>query len=50
MPLARNKLSVVHVAKKQPALDDETYRALLSRIAGVRVGFNPAITILIGSE
>lgn len=29
-------LSKIHIAKKDLGLDDETYRALLSRVAGVR--------------
>ena len=30
------QLSKIHIAKKDLALDDETYRALLVRVAGVR--------------
>ncbi len=30
------QLSKIHIAKKDLGLDDETYRALLGRVAGVR--------------
>ena len=30
------QLSKIHIAKKDLGLDDETYRALLVRVAGVR--------------
>lgn len=34
-PLSRSKLALVHVARKRLALDDDTYRAILARAAGV---------------
>lgn len=35
MSLARSKLSLLHIAKRDLALSDDDYRAILSRIAGV---------------
>ncbi|MEQ8195017.1 MAG: DUF1018 domain-containing protein, partial [Rhodospirillales bacterium] len=35
MPLPRNKISLIHVAKSRLGLGDEDYRALLMRVAGV---------------
>lgn len=32
----RNTLATIHIAKKELAMDDETYRAMLQNIAGVR--------------
>lgn len=34
MPLARNKVAVIQVARQQLGLTDEDYRAMLSNIAG----------------
>lgn len=36
MALQRATLSKIHVAKQQLGLEDETYRALLARVSGVR--------------
>jgi phage gp16-like protein len=35
MTLPRSQIAVVHVAKKQLALDDDSYRAVLNRFGGV---------------
>lgn len=35
MALASNKLAVIHVAKARLGLDDDSYRLLLARVAGV---------------
>ena len=35
MPLPRKKLALIHVAKARLGLDDQDYRALLNRVAGV---------------
>ncbi len=35
MPLARNKIALVHFAKKQLDMDDDAYYAMLARVAGV---------------
>jgi phage gp16-like protein len=34
MPITRSQIAVVHVAKKQLALDDDSYRAQLQRFGG----------------
>lgn len=34
MPLSRNKLAVLHIARKKLSLDEATYRRLLVQIAG----------------
>lgn len=36
MSLAPKKIALVHVAKKKLGLDDDSYRAMLLRVAGVR--------------
>ncbi|MNZ89597.1 hypothetical protein D3C78_1085290 [compost metagenome] len=36
MSLRNASLSKIHIAKKDLGLDDDTYRALLARVAGVR--------------
>lgn len=36
MSIRNVQLSKIHIAKKDLGLDDETYRALLARVAGVR--------------
>ncbi|WP_448646771.1 gp16 family protein [Pseudomonas mohnii] len=36
MSIRNLQLSKIHIAKKDLGLDDETYRALLARVAGVR--------------
>ena len=35
MPIARKKLALVHLAKKEVGLDDDSYRDLLRQAAGV---------------
>jgi hypothetical protein len=35
MALSRSQIAVIHVAKKQLALDDDSYRAVLNRFGGV---------------
>jgi len=35
MPLPRSKIAVLHVAKKQLGLNDDAWRDLLARVAGV---------------
>lgn len=36
MPLTRDKIALLHVAKKRLGLDDATWRDLLEQVAGVR--------------
>jgi len=36
MPLQKATLSKIHIAKQQLDMDDDSYRALLARVAGVR--------------
>lgn len=35
MPLSRGKLAIIHVAKRQLGLDEDTYRTILLKIGGV---------------
>lgn len=36
MPISKGTLSKIHIAKTQTQMDDDSYRAMLGRVAGVR--------------
>lgn len=44
MPIDRNKISVLHVAKSQLELDDQEYQDILKRYAGVTSSADPDMT------